>query len=102
VFKELKNTRKSSLPRKKAAGAFFLKKKKKKGRKSTQNAVSLGKKLSHKRVFSRRGVRFIILHPNEREDIRNTHTHTHTHTLAHAPGTRFENTKRISLENYSD
>jgi hypothetical protein len=46
--------------------------------------------------FSRRGVvRFIIFFYIKREKTYVIYTHTHTHT-------RFENTKRISLENHSD
>ena len=86
MFKELKNTRKSSLPKKKRPrGAFFLKKKK--GEKEHPN---------HKRLFPPRGAPHYSSSEREKTYV------IHTHTLAHAPGTRFESTKRISLENYSD
>jgi hypothetical protein len=97
VFKKswCEGTRGKATPKKKAAGwreeegAIFLKKK---GEKEHQKLLLL---LASQLLFSRRGVRFIILHQT-REDIRNTHTHTHTHTHtrarapAHALKTRKE------------
>ena len=91
---------KFSLPKeKRPRGAFFLKKKKIRGEGAPTHPKRAGKKLSHKRLsFPAAGCASLFF-IQTREDIRNIHTHTHTHARA---CTRFENTKRISLENYSD
>ena len=77
----------SLLKEKRPRGAFFLKKKNNKGEKEHPN---------HKRLFPPRGAPHYSSSEREKTYV------IHTHTLAHAPGTRFESTKRISLENYSD
>jgi len=89
----------SLLKEKRPRGAFFLKKKNNKGEKEHPHPKQVGKKLSHKLLsFPAAGCASLFF-IQTREDIRNIHTHTHTHARA---CTRFENTKRISLENYSD
>jgi len=100
VFCVFEGTRKST--KKKAAGwreeegGHFSQKQGKEHQKLIKKQLF---SLTHSLIsfFSRRGVvRFIIFFiKREKTYVIHTHTHTHTHT-------RFENTKRISLENHSD